>query len=58
MKTKGTISEDCSNLRKGEVTMKEYEAYLSRLPNVGDKAFNPEEEVSPGGEGEARLKGG
>lgn len=46
------------NLRKGEVMMKDYEAYLSRLPDVSDKAFTPEEEVSP--EGEVRLgsKGG
>jgi len=31
-----------SNLRKGIVTPKEYESYLSKLPDVSDKVFNPE----------------
>ena len=40
-----------SSLRKGEITPKDYEAYLSRLPDVGDKAFDLEERVAPAEEG-------
>ena len=47
-----------SNLRKGEVTPRDYEAYLSRLPDVSEKAFEPDEEASPGGEEGAGVKGG
>ena len=46
------------NLRKGEVTMKDYEAYLSRLPDVSDKAFSTNEEASPEGEERPGSKGG
>ena len=35
-----------SNLRKGVVTSKEYESYLSKLPDLRDKVFDPEEERS------------
>ncbi len=35
-----------SNLRKGTVTLKEYEAYLSRLPDAGTKAIHPDEDAS------------
>jgi len=34
-----------SNLRKGVVTSKEYESYLSKLPGLSDKVFDPEEEI-------------
>jgi len=30
-----------SNLQRGLVTAKEYETYLSKLPDTGDKIFNP-----------------
>ena len=33
-----------SSLQKGVVTPKEYESYLSKLPDVSDKVFNPEED--------------
>ena len=33
-----------SNLQRGSVSTKEYETYLSRLPDVSDKAFDPDEE--------------
>ena len=44
-----------SNLQRGLVTAKEYETYLSKLPDTGDKVFNPNEarsenEESLGGE--------
>ena len=44
-----------SNLQRGLVTAKEYETHLSKLPDAGDKVFNPDEarsenEESPGGE--------
>ncbi len=46
-----------SNLRKGEVTLKDYEVYLSRLPDVSDKVFTPEEEVIPEGEEKPGSRG-
>ncbi len=46
-----------TNLRKGEVTLKDYEVYLSRLPDVSDKVFTPEEEVIPEGEEKSGSKG-
>ncbi len=33
-----------SNLRKGVVTLKDYDAYLQRLPDATHKVFIPEEE--------------
>jgi len=39
-----------SNLQRGLVTAKEYETYLSKLPDAGDKVFDPDEE-HPGDEG-------
>ncbi|RPJ11281.1 MAG: hypothetical protein EHM36_01745, partial [Deltaproteobacteria bacterium] len=33
-----------SNLRRGIVTQKEYEAYLARLPDVSGKVFHPDGE--------------
>lgn len=46
-----------ASLRKGEVTPKDYEAYLSRLPDVTDKAFPPDEEVIPEGGEKSGSKG-
>jgi hypothetical protein len=31
------------NIKDGIITQKDYEIYLSKLPNVRDKLFNPEE---------------
>ena len=31
------------NIKDGIITQKDYEIYLSKLPNVSDKLFNPEE---------------
>jgi hypothetical protein len=31
------------NIKEGIITQKDYEIYLSKLPNVSDKLFNPEE---------------
>jgi hypothetical protein len=31
------------NIKEGIITQKDYETYLSKLPNVSDKLFNPEE---------------
>jgi hypothetical protein len=39
-----------NNLRGRGVLPKDYEAYLARLPDVGDKAYTPEQEVLEGGD--------
>ena len=39
-----------NNLRGRGVVPKDYEAYLARLPDVGDKAYTPEQEVLEGGD--------
>jgi hypothetical protein len=31
------------NIKKGVITQKDYEIYVSKLPDVLDKIFNPEE---------------
>ncbi len=31
------------NLKEGVVTQKEYDVYVSKLPDVTDKVFNPDE---------------
>ena len=31
------------NIKSGIITQKDYETYLSKLPDVSDKLFNPEE---------------
>ena len=31
------------NIKGGVITQKDYESYLSRLPDVSDKLFNPED---------------
>ena len=33
------------NIKNGIITQKDYEIYLSRLPDVSDKIFNPEESI-------------
>ena len=33
------------NIKNGTITQKDYEIYLSKLPDVSDKIFNPEESL-------------
>jgi len=33
------------NIKNGIITQKDYEIYLSRLPDVSDEVFNPEESL-------------
>ena len=35
-----------SNIKNRIITEKDYEIYLSKLPDVGDKLFNPEESLT------------
>ena len=50
------------NIRSGIITQKDYEIFLSKLPDVSDKLFNPEEctpaldEIKSKKESEASLK--
>ncbi len=50
------------NVKSGIITQKDYEIYLSKLPDVSDKVFNPEEydtemnEPESHGEGELLAK--
>jgi len=39
------------NLQRGLVSAKEYETYLSRLPDVSDKVFQPDEKGFEDGKG-------
>ena len=45
------------NLKDGIITEKEYEMFLSKLPDVSDKLFNPEEAVTDSEEVEASKEG-
>lgn len=46
------------NIKSGIITQKEYEIFLSKLPDVSDKIFNPEEDLSSTtGEAETREEG-
>ena len=50
------------NIKNGIITQKDYEIFLSKLPDVSDKLFNPEEspiasdEIRSKKESEASLK--
>jgi hypothetical protein len=33
------------NIKNGVITQKDYEIYLSKIPDAGDKMFNPEESL-------------
>ena len=35
------------NVKNGVISQKDYEIYLSRLPDVSDEVFNPEEFMAP-----------
>ncbi len=45
------------NIKDGIITEKDYEMFLSKLPDVRDKLFNPEEAVTDSEEAEARKEG-
>jgi len=45
------------NTKSGIITQKDYETYLSKLPDVSDKVFNPEETSEDSGEAEAKREG-
>jgi hypothetical protein len=42
------------NIKSGIITQKDYETFVSKLPDVSNKLFNPEETSTDSGEGEAR----
>ncbi len=44
------------NIKAGIITQKDYEAYLSKLPDVSDKIFNPEEPPDEQEESELKRK--
>jgi hypothetical protein len=45
------------NTKSGIITQKDYETYLSKLPDVSDKVFNPEEALDNAGEAESKREG-
>jgi hypothetical protein len=45
------------NTKSGIITQKDYESYLSKLPDVSDKVFNPEETSEDSGEVESKRDG-
>jgi hypothetical protein len=42
------------NIRNGIITQKDYEIFLSKLPDASEKLFNPEEDIADSDE--IRLK--
>jgi hypothetical protein len=42
------------NMKSGIITQKDYETFVSRLPDVSNKLFNPEETSTDLGEVESR----
>jgi hypothetical protein len=45
------------NTKAGIITQKDYETYLSKLPDVSDKVFNPEEASQDFGDVESKREG-
>ena len=45
------------NTKSGMITQKDYETYLSRLTDVSEKVYNPEETVESEGEVESKREG-
>jgi hypothetical protein len=45
------------NTKSGIITQKDYETYLSKLPDLSDKVFNPEEASENSGEVESKREG-
>ena len=44
------------NMKNGTITQKDYEIYLSKLPDVGDNIFNPEESLDDSRDTESRRE--
>ena len=42
------------NIKNGIITEKDYELFLSKLPDISDKLFSAEEEITDSGELELR----
>jgi hypothetical protein len=42
------------NIKNGVISQKDYETFVSKLPDVGNKLFNPEETSTDLGEVESR----
>ena len=42
------------NIKSGAISQKDYETFVSRLPDVSNKLFNPEETSTDSGELESR----
>ena len=45
------------NIKNGIITQKDYEIYLSKLPDISDKLFSIEEELTDSDELELRKEG-
>jgi len=45
------------NIKNGIITQKDYEIYLSKLPDISDKLFSLEEELTDSDELELRKEG-
>ena len=45
------------NTKSGIITQKDYETYLSKLPDVSDKVFNSEEALEDSEEVESKREG-
>ena len=45
------------NTKSGIITQKDYETYLSKLSDVSDKVFNPEENSEDSGEFDSKREG-
>jgi hypothetical protein len=45
------------NIKNGIITQKDYEMFLSKLPDISDKLFSPEEELTDSDELELRKEG-
>jgi hypothetical protein len=44
------------NIKSGIVTQKDYETYLAKLPDIGDKVFNLEDALKDPRESESRKE--
>jgi len=44
------------NTKSGIITQKDYETYLSKLPDVSDKVFNPDEASHDSGDVESKRE--
>lgn len=44
------------NIKNGVITLKDYQAYLAKLPDVSEKIFNPDEDELTSDEQETSSK--